>query len=253
MYNFHSVFVLLSLTPHPFQGRFQNLPKEKAIYKLLQAVPEAARSHTASSYRAFGDLEVFLHSLELEHLSEVLKETETTLRQLLNMGKEDFIQIGIKDIRDQQKILEAVKELHVEEVKLEELPQVTNIEFSGDEFLNLLVKLNRQCIHLTTAVQSMVNQFPTDFHKLVLEWNSPKSLTNVCQDLVSSADCLNGEVIKLTELIEKLQDGQSNDPCRIQLLERKSRWSKTFLKMAAVTLFGYGCVFLITKITLRKS
>nr|XP_056702474.1 ankyrin repeat, SAM and basic leucine zipper domain-containing protein 1 [Euleptes europaea] len=247
------LFSLLSLTAHPFQGRFQNLSKETAIGRLLQAVPEAARSHRAGSYTAFGDLEVFLHSLELEHISEVLKETETTLRQLLTMGKEDLIEIGIKDTRDQQKILDAVKELHVEEVKLEELPQVTNIEFSGDEFLTFLVKLNRQCIHLTTAVQNVVNQFPTDFHKLVLEWSPPQSLTKVCEDLVSSADCLNGEVSELKELVEKLQNGQNCDPCRIQPLEKKGRWSKTFLKMAALTLVGSGCVFLLTKITLRKS
>ncbi|XP_015271497.1 PREDICTED: ankyrin repeat, SAM and basic leucine zipper domain-containing protein 1 [Gekko japonicus] len=248
------LFSLLSLTAHPFQGRFQNLSKEEAICRLLQAEPQTARSHTASSYMAFGDLEIFLHSLELEHLSEVLKETETTLRQLLTMGKEDLMQVGITDIRDQQKILDAVKELHVEEVKLDELPQVTNVEFSGDEFLTFLMKLNRQCIHLTSAVQSVVNQYPTDFHKLVLEWNPPQSLTKVCEDLVSSADSLNGQVSKLKEVIKKLQDGQNNDPCRIQSLEKKGRRNKTFLKIAAaVTLVGSGCVFLITKITSRKS
>ncbi|XP_077194551.1 ankyrin repeat, SAM and basic leucine zipper domain-containing protein 1 isoform X2 [Paroedura picta] len=253
--NKHSeLFSLLSLTAHPFHGRFQNLPKEDTICRLLQAVPEAARSHTASSYMAFGDLEIFLHSLELEHISEILKETETTLRQLLTMRKEDLIQIGINDTRDQQKILDAVKELNVEEVKLEELSQVTNIEFSGDDFLTFLMKLNRQCIHLKTAAQSMVNQYPTEFHKLVLEWNSSRSLTKVCGDLISSVDSLNGEVRKLKELIKKLQDGQNNDPCRIQPLEKRGKQNKTFLKIAAaVTLVGSGCVFLIAKITSRKS
>ncbi|XP_054843757.1 ankyrin repeat, SAM and basic leucine zipper domain-containing protein 1 [Eublepharis macularius] len=251
--NRHSeLFSLLSLTAHPFQGRFQNLSKEEAIQRLIQ-IPEAARSHTASSYTAFGDLELFLHSLELEHITEVLKETDTTLRQLLTMRKEDLMQIGIKDIRDQQKILDAVKELHVEEVKFEELSRVTDIEFSGDEFLTFLVKLNKQCIHLTTAVQSVVNQLPTDSHKLVLEWNPPQSLAKVCEDLVSSADSLNGEVSKLKELVKQLQDGQNNDPCRIQPLEKKGRWNKTLFKMAVVTLVGSGCVFLITKISLRKS
>ncbi|XP_060100837.1 ankyrin repeat, SAM and basic leucine zipper domain-containing protein 1 [Heteronotia binoei] len=253
--NRHSeLFSLLSLTAHPFLGRFQNMSKEDAICRLLQAVPEAGRRHTASSYMAFGDLEVFLHSLELEHVTEILKETETTLRQLLTMGKEDLIQIGIKDTRDQQKILDAAKEFHIEEVKLEELPQVTNIELSGDEFLTFLMKLNRQCIHLTTAVHSVVSHYPTDFHKLVLEWNSPQSLTKVCEDLVSSADSLNQEVSTLKELVKELQNGQNNDPCRIQPQEKKGRWNKTFLKIAAaVTLVGYGCVFLITKITSRKS
>ncbi|XP_061496051.1 ankyrin repeat, SAM and basic leucine zipper domain-containing protein 1 isoform X2 [Rhineura floridana] len=252
--NKHSeLFSLLSLSKNPFHGRFQNVTKEEAIHRLLKAVPDAFKSQKTSSYAAFGDLEVFLHGLGLEHLTEVLKEGEIGLRQLLTMGKEDFIQIGVKNTRDQQKILDAVKELKVEEVKLEELPEVKNLEFSGDEFLSFLVKLNRQCIHLTTAVQSVVNQFPTDAHKLVLEWSPPQSLAKVCEDLVSSAGDLSGEASKLKKLMQKLHDGQNNDPCRIQSMVEKRWWKKTFAKMAAVTLVGSGCAFFIIKLTLWKS
>uniref|UniRef100_A0A8D2Q639 Ankyrin repeat, SAM and basic leucine zipper domain containing 1 n=1 Tax=Varanus komodoensis TaxID=61221 RepID=A0A8D2Q639_VARKO len=137
--NKHSeLFSLLSLTAHPFPGKFQNLTKEKAIHRLLKAVPDAVKNNKNSSYAAFGDLEVLLHGLGLEHITEILK-------------------IGIMDASDQQKILDAAKELQIEEVKLEELPGIINLEISGDEFLSFLMKLNKQCIHLTTAVQSVVN------------------------------------------------------------------------------------------------
>uniref|UniRef100_A0A8C8RK80 Ankyrin repeat, SAM and basic leucine zipper domain-containing protein 1 n=1 Tax=Pelusios castaneus TaxID=367368 RepID=A0A8C8RK80_9SAUR len=160
------LFSFLSLTGNPLQGRFQNLLKEEAIHKLLKAVPGAVRDHRVSSYTAFGDLEVFLHGLGLEHITELLKERDIALRQLLTMRKDDFTQIGITNTRDQQKILDAVKELQVEEIKFEELPEVMNLEFSGDEFLTFLLKLNRQCGHLTAAVQNIVSQLPTNPHKV---------------------------------------------------------------------------------------
>uniref|UniRef100_A0A8C5SFU3 Ankyrin repeat, SAM and basic leucine zipper domain containing 1 n=1 Tax=Laticauda laticaudata TaxID=8630 RepID=A0A8C5SFU3_LATLA len=146
------IFSLLSLTASPFQRKFQNLSKEEPIHRFITAVPEALKSHKISSYAAFSDMEVFLHGLELEHITELLK-------------------IGIDNTRDQQKILDAVKELHVEEVKLEELSAVTNLEFSGDEFLSFLMKLKRQCIQLKTSVQNVIGQFPTDAHKVHIHLN----------------------------------------------------------------------------------
>ncbi|KAJ6654086.1 hypothetical protein lerEdw1_007450 [Lerista edwardsae] len=246
------LFSFLCLTANPLQGRFQSLNKEEAMHRLLKAVPDAV-SHKirCSSYTAFGDLEVFLHGLGLEYLADILKERDITLRQLLTMGKEDFMEIGIEDTRDQQKILDAVKELQVEEVKLGELSGVISLEFSGDEFLSFLMKLNRQCIHLITAIQSVINQFPKDSHKLVLEWSSPQSLAKVCEDLVLSAEDLTGEVSKLRLLMQKLHEGQKDDHCRIQPLGEKGH-RKTFFKVTAVTLFGSGCIFLISMLMLRK-
>ncbi|XP_034624712.1 ankyrin repeat, SAM and basic leucine zipper domain-containing protein 1 isoform X3 [Trachemys scripta elegans] len=247
------LFNLLSLTANPLQGKFQNQFKDEAIHRLLKAVPDAVRDHRVSSYAAFGDLEVFLHGLGLEHITELLKENDIALRQLLTMRKDDFTQIGITNTRDQQKILDAVKELQVEEVKFGELPEVMNLEFSGDEFLNFLLKLNRQCGHLTTAVQNIVSQLPANSHKIVLEWGPPQSFTKVCEDLVCSVEDLGEEVSKLKDLMQKLQNGQKNDPTRVRPLEKTPTWKSRLIKRAAVTLFGFGFLFLITKLTLRKA
>ncbi|XP_015669041.1 ankyrin repeat, SAM and basic leucine zipper domain-containing protein 1 [Protobothrops mucrosquamatus] len=247
------LFSLLSLTASPFQKKFQNLTKEEPIHRFITTVPDALKSHKSSSYAAFSDMEVFLHGLELEHITELLKEREIPLRQLLTMGKEDLIKIGIENTRDQQKILDAVKELHIEEVKLEELSAVTNLEFSGDEFLSFLMKLKRQCIQLKTSVQNIINQFPTDAHKLVLEWSPPHSLATVCEDLILSAEDLTAEVVKLKMLMNKLQDGQNDDPCRMQPLVKYGRWKTAFLKIAVLTVVGSGCVFFIFKLSLKKN
>ncbi|XP_062838471.1 ankyrin repeat, SAM and basic leucine zipper domain-containing protein 1 isoform X2 [Anolis carolinensis] len=246
--NHSELFSLLSLMANPFQGRFQNFVKGEATQSLLKAVPDGLKR----SYAAFGDLEVFLHGFGLEHITEILNERGITLRQLLTMRKEDFVEIGIQDRRDQQKIIDAAKELQIEEIKLEELSGVINVEFSGDELLSFLLKLNRQCIQLTTAVQNVINQFPTDAHKLVLEWSPPESLAKTCEDLICNVEDLNGEACKLRKLMQELHDVQKDNPCQIQPLAKKRRWEKTFLKMVAVTVIGSGCVFFISKFTLRN-
>uniref|UniRef100_A0A8C5WV16 Ankyrin repeat, SAM and basic leucine zipper domain containing 1 n=1 Tax=Laticauda laticaudata TaxID=8630 RepID=A0A8C5WV16_LATLA len=81
------IFSLLSLTASPFQRKFQNLSKEEPIHRFITAVPEALKT--------FSDMEVFLHGLELEHITELLKEREIPLRQLLTMRKEDLIQVSL--------------------------------------------------------------------------------------------------------------------------------------------------------------
>ncbi|XP_070611576.1 ankyrin repeat, SAM and basic leucine zipper domain-containing protein 1 [Erythrolamprus reginae] len=247
------LFSLLSLTASPFQRKFQNLNNDESSHRFITAVPDALKSHKSSSYAAFSDMEIFLHGLELEHITEILKEREIPLRQLLTMGKEDLIQIGINNTRDHQKMLNAVKELHKEEIKLEELSAVTNLEFSADEFLSFLMKLKRQCIQLKTSVQNVIHQFPTDAQKLVLEWSPPHSLATVCEDLILSAEDLTAEAVKLKMLMNKFQDGQNDEPCRIQPLVEYGRWKTTFFKIAVLTVVGSGCVFFIFKLSLKKN
>ncbi|OWK06780.1 ASZ1, partial [Cervus elaphus hippelaphus] len=74
--------------------------------------------------------------------------------------------------------------------------------FSGDEFLNFLLKLNKQCGHLITAVQNIITELPVNSHKIVLEWASPRNFTSVCEELVSNVEDLSEEVCKLKDLIQ---------------------------------------------------
>lgn len=40
---------------------------------------------------------------------------------------------------------------------------------SGDEFLNFLLKLNKQCGHLITAVQNIITELPVNSHKVFMQ------------------------------------------------------------------------------------
>ncbi|KAG8522996.1 Ankyrin repeat, SAM and basic leucine zipper domain-containing protein 1, partial [Galemys pyrenaicus] len=189
------IFNFLSLTLNPLEGKLQQLTKEETICKLLTTDSDKDKDHIFSSYSAFGDLEIFLHGLGLEHMTDLLKERDITLRHLLTMRKDEFIKNGITS-KDQQKILAALKELEVEEIKFGELPEVAKLEISGDEFLNFLLKLNKQCGHLITAVQNIITELPVNSHKL--------------------------------------QNERENDPTHVPLMEEVSTWNSKILKRTAI-------------------
>ncbi|NXI79773.1 ASZ1 protein, partial [Rhipidura dahli] len=196
--NKHSeIFSLLSLAANHLQGRYHKTAEHEAICKFLTAVSD----HRAGSYSAFDDMEVFLHGLDLEHIRGLLKEQDIALRQLLTMQKDDLIQIGITNPGDQQKLLDAINELQVEEKKIEDISEIMKLELSEDEFLKFLQKLNRECNKLITPVQTMNNHFLKNSHKMVLQWAPTECYIEVCKDLLCSVNKLGEEVGKLKILV----------------------------------------------------
>uniref|UniRef100_A0A8C5YAK0 Ankyrin repeat, SAM and basic leucine zipper domain containing 1 n=1 Tax=Microcebus murinus TaxID=30608 RepID=A0A8C5YAK0_MICMU len=124
--------------------------------------------------------------------------------------------------------------------------------FSGDEFLNFLLKLNKQCGHLITAVQNIITELPVNSHKIVLEWASPRNFTSVCEELVSNVEDLSEEVHKLKDLIQKLQNERENDPTHIPLMEEVSTWNSRILKRTAIAVCGFGFLLFICKLTVQR-
>ncbi|NXF40448.1 ASZ1 protein, partial [Nyctibius bracteatus] len=196
--NKHSeIYSLLSLAANHLQGRYHETIKQEAIYKFLTAVSD----HRDGSYSTLDDMEVFLNGLGLEHIIGLLKERDITLRQLLIMRKDELIQIGITSPGDQQKLQDAINELQVEEIRIGDLPEVMKVEWSGDEFLKFLQKLNKECSKLTVCVQTVNDHFIKNSHKMVLQWAPTESFFDVCKDVVCNVEKLGEEVTKLKDLL----------------------------------------------------
>ncbi|XP_040406114.1 ankyrin repeat, SAM and basic leucine zipper domain-containing protein 1 isoform X2 [Cygnus olor] len=245
--NKHSeIYSLLSLAVNHSQGKYHETIKQEAIYKFLTAVPD----HRVGYYSTFDDMEVFLHGLGLEHLIGLLKERDVYLRQLLIMQKEELIQIGVTNPVDQQRLLDAINELQVEEIRIGDLPEVVKMEFSGDECLKFLQKLNKECSKLTVPVQTINNHFLKNSHKIVLQWAPTERYIEVCRDMVYNVERLGEEVARLKDLVEKHE--QKNDPSRVVFPEKAPTLEKRLVKMGALTLFGFGFFFFITKLMAKK-
>ncbi|KFQ03478.1 Ankyrin repeat, SAM and basic leucine zipper domain-containing protein 1, partial [Leptosomus discolor] len=89
--NHSEIYSLLSLAANNLQGRYHETMKQEAIHKFLTAVSD----HRVGSFSTFDNLEVFLHGIGLEHIIGLLKEGDTTLRQLLIMQKDELVQVSL--------------------------------------------------------------------------------------------------------------------------------------------------------------
>ncbi|KAM5172712.1 ankyrin repeat, SAM and basic leucine zipper domain-containing protein 1 isoform 2-T2 [Mantella aurantiaca] len=153
-----------------FSGKLNqgcNFTKEEAMYRYLKAQHGSPANNTVSC-SASSDLEVFLHGLGLEHLVDIFLECDLTLKQILSLEEGELKLAGVTHVEDCQKIMSALKEIQVEETKLESLPAFSNVESSTDELFAFLLKLNRQCMSLTHSVETINNQIPSNAQKY---WN----------------------------------------------------------------------------------
>ncbi|NXI29080.1 ASZ1 protein, partial [Sterrhoptilus dennistouni] len=193
------IFSLLSLAANHLQGKYQRekATEQETIRKFLTAVSD----YSIGSYSAFHDMEVFLHGLGLEHIRGLLEEQDVNLRQLLTMQKDDLIQIGITNPGDQQKLLDAINDLQVEEKKFEDVSEIMKLELSEDELLKFLQQLNKECNKLIIPVQTMNHHFLKNSHKMVLQWAPTECYVEVCKDVICSVKKLGEEVGKLKDLV----------------------------------------------------
>ncbi|XP_015709046.1 ankyrin repeat, SAM and basic leucine zipper domain-containing protein 1 isoform X2 [Coturnix japonica] len=247
--NEHSeIYSLLSLTVNHSQGKYCGTTKQETVYKFLAA----ASDHSSSSCSTFDAIEVFLHGIGLEHIIGLLKDRDVYLWQLLTMQKEEMIQIGITNPVDQEKLLDAIKELQVEETRFKDLPELANLEISGDECLKFLQKLNKECSNLIVPVQTINKYFLENSHKMVLQWAPTERYIEVCKDLICNVEKLGEEVKRLNELVAKDEERKS-DASLVVFPAKTLTLEKRLVKMGAITLLGFGFFFFITKLTVKKS
>ncbi|NWY23242.1 ASZ1 protein, partial [Pheucticus melanocephalus] len=189
------IFSLLSLAANHLQGRYHKTVEQEAICKFLTDVSDHIPVQLFMTWKCF------LHGLGLEHIRELLQEQDIALRQLLTMQKDDLIQIGITNPGDQQKLLDAINDLQVEEKKIEDISEIMKLELSEDELLKFLQKLNKECSKLIIPVQTMNNHFLKNSHKMVLQWAPTKCYIEICKDVICSVKKLEEEVDKLKDLV----------------------------------------------------
>ncbi|XP_077121121.1 ankyrin repeat, SAM and basic leucine zipper domain-containing protein 1 isoform X2 [Ranitomeya variabilis] len=244
--NHLEIFSILSFSGNLNTGN-SNFIKEEAMYRYLRVQPEPS----SYSYSPSSDLDVFLHGLGLEHLAELLKENDLTLRQLLYLEENELKKAGITDVKDCKKIMAAMKEIHVEDTKLGKLPSLSKLE-SSDELFAFLLRLNRQCNAISHAVVAVSGQIPSNPQKVVFEWDNSQNFTTVCKDILTSITELNKEVCGLQDLLTKFQHDQKNNLCRVLPLEEQQSWKWwKYSRMNLVALFGLGIMISIFHIVVK--
>ncbi|XP_067856165.1 ankyrin repeat, SAM and basic leucine zipper domain-containing protein 1 isoform X2 [Heptranchias perlo] len=251
--NHHSELAsLLTVTSNSSLSRkLQNVSKEEAIFKYFINHSNSGKNNKVSSISTFGDVELFLYGLELEHLQELFEENDVSFRGLLTMGKEDLEKIGITDPNDQMKILEAVYEMQPEDLQVAQLPTLDTFDCS-EELTKFLIKLKKHSSHLIATVQNVADQLTINSELRVLDLDPDQKSALVCDDLIKCIQDLDKEVERLRNLLLKLQNNQERAPSRMPPSQSYFHHNR-FLKNVTIGLFGTGFIFLLIKLSILRN
>ncbi|MGH0159039.1 UNVERIFIED_CONTAM: hypothetical protein FKN15_036431 [Acipenser sinensis] len=137
----HSQISAILASPQNQSGKPEPLSKEETLFKFFKRDPEPTPDPSESCCKFVGDMELLLHGLKLEHL------TETML-------------IGITNPEDQKTVLTAIKDMQLDKVELDQLTELGNFDHSSEELYNFLISLRQQCSYLTETVQDVINKLP---------------------------------------------------------------------------------------------
>ncbi|XP_033491723.1 ankyrin repeat, SAM and basic leucine zipper domain-containing protein 1 [Epinephelus lanceolatus] len=210
---------------------------EETLSKFFKTNSEPPPSQ--ESVNKLDDLELLLHGLDLGYLTDIMTENDITWSYLLTMEKEDLEKVGIKDPEDQQKVLSAVRQMHLDKVDLDTI-SLPGAEDSGSEELhNFLISVKQQCCYLTEMIQDVVSRFPRQTSQLVFSLDPKKEAQAVCNQLVVQTTDLQKEVTCLHSLL--CQMDEAGDCC--QLPQPGSYGNRRMRSLTGLTVSTLGATF----------
>ncbi|KAI3370986.1 hypothetical protein L3Q82_023635, partial [Scortum barcoo] len=172
---------------------------EETLSKFFKTNSEPPPSQ--ESVTKLDDLELLLHGLDLGYLTDIMTENDITWSYLLTMDKEDLQKIGITDPVDQEKVLSAVQQMHLDKVDLDTISQLGETYSGSEDLHNFLISVRQQCCYLTETIQDVISRFPRKASQLVFSLDPKKEAQAVCNQLVVQTKDLQKEVTCLRNLL----------------------------------------------------
>ncbi|XP_050991344.1 ankyrin repeat, SAM and basic leucine zipper domain-containing protein 1 isoform X2 [Labeo rohita] len=224
--------------------------KAEALYKFLNQ--NADPSSFKESCSRLSDIELLLHGLNLDHLSEIMKN-DITWSDLLIMEKKDleklsFSKIGVTNPEDQKKILSTMEQMHLDKVDLDTLTPLNNIDSGSEDFLNFLISLKQQCCYLTETLQDVISRFPHSPSEVVLTCDPKKEAQVLCAELITQTGDLQKEILCLKTLLSKTahteytfqfhQAGSNNG--------QRGKTRRRFAAVLGLGMLGAGLLFVLS-------
>ncbi|XP_016125536.1 ankyrin repeat, SAM and basic leucine zipper domain-containing protein 1-like isoform X2 [Sinocyclocheilus grahami] len=222
--------------------------KAEALYTFLNHNPDLSSACKESSSK-LSDIELLLHGLNLDHLSDIMVENDVTWSDLLIMEKGDLEKIGVTNPEDLKKILSTMELMHLDKVDLDTLMPLNNIDSGREDFLNFLISLKQQCCYLTETLQDVISRFPRSPSEVVLTCDPKKEAQALCTELVTQTGDLQKEILCLKTLLSKVDHTEYNFKL-LQPVSNNGQGGKPHKRFAAVLglgLLGAGLLFVLSQ------
>ncbi|XP_029378244.1 ankyrin repeat, SAM and basic leucine zipper domain-containing protein 1 [Echeneis naucrates] len=224
-------------TVEPFSSMEQNLSK---FFMTNSESPSSKQSATK-----LDDLELLLHGLDLDCLTDIITDNDITWGELLTMEKEDLEKIGITDPEHQEKLLRTVQQMQLDKVDLDTLNQLGAAATGGEDFQNFLLSVQQQCCYLTETIHDVINRFPSHASQLVFSLDPKKEAQAICNELVMQTNDLHKEVTCLRNLIYKINEAE--DCCRPPPPGSHGNWRMRYLTRVVLNSLKAAFLLLLYK------
>ncbi|XP_054632024.1 ankyrin repeat, SAM and basic leucine zipper domain-containing protein 1 [Dunckerocampus dactyliophorus] len=239
-----SRFLASSVNTDPVQP-FSTM--DETLFKLLKTNTRPPPSTSEESVPKLDDLELLLHGLDLGYLTDIIHENDITWSDLLTMDKENLEKVGITDLQEQQKVLSALQQVHLDKVDLDTINQLGVTDSTSEELLNFLIKQKQQCCCLTETIQDTISRFPMQVSKLVFSLDHKREAQGVCNELLAQTKDLLTEVSCLHDLL--CQMNETPHSCRLPPpvpCGNRMWWPLTRVAMGALgaTVLFFSCSYL---------
>ncbi|KAM8892747.1 ankyrin repeat, SAM and basic leucine zipper domain-containing protein 1 [Spinachia spinachia] len=204
----HTQVIRILASPLP-SSALQACSVEETLSRFF--ITNSAPPESKESATTLDDLELLMHGLGLASLTDIIAENDITWSQLLTMEKEDLQKVGITDPEDQQKVLSAVQQMHLDQVDLDSISLPSPADSGSEELHNFLISVRHQCCYLTETIQDVTRQFPRQASQLVFSLDPKREALAACNLLVVQTKDLQKEVTCLRNLL--CQVDEAADHC----------------------------------------
>ncbi|KAK5901713.1 hypothetical protein CesoFtcFv8_007045 [Champsocephalus esox] len=184
------------------------------------------------------DLELFLHGLNLGHLSDIMTENDVTWSYLMTMEKQDLEKVGVTDPEVQQKVLSALQQMNLDKVDLDTISFPGPEESGSEDLQNFLISVRQQCCYLTETIQGVNGRFPRHASQLVFSLDPKREAQAVCTQLLIQTRDLQKEVTCLRSILCQMEEVEHFSP-----LPQLGR--KRFLSGVALSALGASVLLLL--------
>ncbi|KAK9516227.1 hypothetical protein VZT92_024170 [Zoarces viviparus] len=228
----HTQIVRILASPSQISSVQAFSSMEETLSKFFKT--NSAPLPSKESVTKLDDLELLLHGLDLGYLADIMAEHDITWSYLLTMEEEEDLQkVGITDPEDQQKVLSAVKQMHLDKVDLDTIGLPGAVESGSEELHNFLVSVRHQCCYLTETIQDVIGRFPQRASQLVFSLDPKGEAQAVCNQLVVQTKDLQREVNCLRNLL--CQMDQAADCCPLPQPGSHNRRTRLTLTRVALS------------------
>ncbi|XP_047122383.1 ankyrin repeat, SAM and basic leucine zipper domain-containing protein 1 isoform X1 [Hydra vulgaris] len=191
-----------------------------------------------SKYVKYGDLELFLHGLEMGHLVILFQEHNLNFTDMLKMTEEEMIEIGITQLGIRKKLIDAIRTVHTNEWEMSSLSMEAKHKLTLLECASVIANVSKHLKCIQSSVAYVKRQMkPNQLEFQSDHVNLQAALVEQCTFAEKITEELNYDIKELHQIsLEMFQSTGEKPPEVIQM--RVKNELPSFYRRMSLALIG---------------